>query len=136
MDELRVVRASELSAQTAQTTGMSRYAGVAEDTVGSKRIWMGYVTMAPGMKSDAHHHGDYESAIYVIRGHARFRFGAQLEKSIDVGPGDFLYAPPKSLHQEINLSEDEPVEVVVARDSQQNVVINVDSPEARVQEKP
>lgn len=132
MDEVRVVRASELSTQTAQTAGMTRYAGVAGGTVGSRNLWMGYSTMAPGARSAAHHHGDLESGIYVIRGRAVFRFGERLEQSVEVGPGDFIYVPPGAIHQEINIGS-EAAEMIVCRSGQENVVVNVDLPEAVVE---
>ncbi len=125
MNELRVVRASELSERTAQTAGMLRRTAVDKETVGAQNLWVGYVTMAPGARSGAHHHGDCESAIYVIRGRARFRFGATLAESADAESGDFIYVPPRLIHEEINASETEGVEMIVVRDSQANTVVNV-----------
>ena len=58
------------------------------------------------------------------------RFGAKLEHTVDAGPGDFIYVPPEAVHQEINLDADAPVEMIVARDGQENVVVNVDVAEA------
>ena len=130
MSGLRVIRAGELQPHTAQTAGMTRYPGVAAGTVGAKNLWVGYVTMEPGTRSGAHHHGDSESAIYIIRGQARFRFGSSLEEAIEAGPGDFVYVPPLLLHQEVNASDSEEIEMIVARDSQENVVVNVDLSEA------
>ena len=75
MSELRVVRPEERDKSTAQTPGMHREAGVSAGTVGAEGIWVGHVTMAPGARSGAHHHGEAESAIYMIKGHARFRYG-------------------------------------------------------------
>ena len=124
--ELRVVRPGERDKGTAQTPGMQREAGVSGSTVGAEKLWVGHVTMAPGMKSGAHHHGPVESAIYVISGRARMRFGAKLERSVDAGPGDFIYVPPEAVHQEINLDPEAPVEMIVARDGQENVVVNVE----------
>lgn len=132
-DEVRtgdmiVVRASEMK-DTSQTPGMMRRAGVADDTVGSQALWLGRVTMEPQTYSGAHHHGGSESAIYILSGRARFRFGPNLEKSIDAGPGDFIYVPPYILHQEVNPLESETVEMVVARADNTNVVVNVDVPD-------
>jgi uncharacterized RmlC-like cupin family protein len=124
--ELRVVRPHERDKSTAQTPGMQREAGVAASTVGAEKIWVGHVTMAPGMTSGAHHHGPVESSIYVISGRARFRFGEKLEQQVDVGPGDFVYVPPQAIHQEINVDDAAPVEMIVARDGQENVVVNVE----------
>ena len=127
-NELRVVRPHERDRGTAQTPGMQREAGVAGSTVGAQKLWLGHVTMAPGMKSGAHHHGPLESAIYVISGRARFRYGARLEQTFEAGPGDFVFVPPEAVHQEINLDVNAPLEVIVARDGQENVVVNVDVP--------
>ena len=126
MKQLRVVRPHERDRSTAQTPGMQREAGVAASTVGAEKLWVGHVTMAPGMTSGAHHHGPVESSIYVISGRARFRFGEKLEQQVDVGPGDFVYVPPQAVHQEINVDDTAPVEMIVARDGQENVVVNVE----------
>ena len=126
MAGLRVVRAGELSPQTSQTPGMRRLAAIAADTVGSRNLWVGRVTLDPGARSGAHHHGDCESVVCLTAGRITFRFGGRLEESIEAGPGDFIYVPPHLVHQEINLSESEPVDSIVVRDSQENVVVNVD----------
>ena len=115
---------------TAQTPGMHREAGVAASTVGAENIWVGHVTMAPGAKSGVHHHGHVESSIYIINGRARFRFGDKLQETVEVGPGDFIYVPPQIVHQELNADENAPVEMIVARDGQANVVVNVAVPGA------
>ena len=129
MPELRVVRPHERDAGTAQTPGMRREAGVAASTVGAEKIWLGHVTMEPGMKSGAHHHGPVESAIYIISGRARFRFGERLEHTAEAGPGDFVFVPPEAVHQEINPDPDTPIEMIVARNGQENIVVNVELPE-------
>ena len=129
MPELRVVRPHERDAGTAQTPGMRREAGVAASTVGAEKIWLGHVTMEPGMKSGAHHHGPVESAIYIVSGHARFRFGDKLQESVEVGPGDFIFVPPEVVHQEMHAGGDEPVVAIVARNGQENIVVNVELPE-------
>lgn len=126
MKTLRVVRPHERDASTAQTPGMHREAGVAATTVGAEKIWVGHVTMAPGMKSGVHHHGPLESSIYIISGRARFRFGEGLEQEVEVAAGDFVYVPPEAIHQELNADDGAPVEMIVARDGQENIVVNVE----------
>lgn len=128
---VRLVRPHERDIGTTQTPGMRRETGVAGSTVGAERIWAGYVTMDPGAASGAHHHGDCESAIFVVSGRVRIRFGRDLEESVDAECGDFIFVPPQVIHQEINLDRDKRVEEIVVRDSQANVVVNVDIPEAR-----
>jgi uncharacterized RmlC-like cupin family protein len=123
---LRVVRPSDRDRSTAQTPGMQREAGVAATTVGAEKLWVGHVTMAPGAKSGAHHHGPVESAIYIISGRARFRFGERLEQIAEAGPGDFIFVPPEAIHQEINADANASIEMIVSRNGQENIVVNVD----------
>ena len=70
-----VIRAKDATSVTGQTSGMERFAGVAGSTTGAEHIWMGRVVGPPGMNSGPHHHGDAESAIYVVSGHARLFYG-------------------------------------------------------------
>ena len=130
MSDVRIIRPHERDAATAQTPGMRRVAGVSAGTCGSSGVWMGEVTTDAGFRSGAHHHGDVESAIYVMSGHLRFRWGARLEHDAEASAGDFIFVPARLVHQEINLSTEEPVVFLVARGSQENVVVNVDLPEA------
>ena len=111
---------------------MTRVAGIAASTVGSMTIWMGEVRTEAGFRSGAHHHGDVESAIYVLSGTYRFRWGAQLEYSAEGSAGDFIFVPPNVVHQEINTSDTDVLVFVLARGSQENVVVNVDVPEAKL----
>ncbi len=128
MPGIRVVRPEERDKGTAQTSGMLREAGVSQATTGAQSIWSGYVSTPPGMKSGVHHHGDCESAIYIISGRVRFSWGEQLQHSAEVGPGDFLYVPPMEVHMEENLSDREPVELLVSRGCTEMLVINVPDP--------
>ena len=128
MSGIRVVRPSERDLGTAQTTGMAREAGVSEETTGARTIWSGYVKGPPGMSSGVHHHGDCETAIYVISGSARFHFGPKLERSVEVGAGDFLFVPPNEIHLEENLSDTEPIELIVSRGCTGILTVNVPDP--------
>jgi uncharacterized RmlC-like cupin family protein len=132
MSEIRVVKPYERDAGTAQTPGMVRQAGVSATTCGSSGIWMGEFANEPGARSGAHHHGDVESAIYVLAGTIRMRWGERLEHSVDAAAGDFIFVPARLVHQEINLSPTERVVGILARGGQENVVVNVDLPEAEL----
>jgi uncharacterized RmlC-like cupin family protein len=79
----------------------------------------------PDAKTGAHHHGELETVLYIVRGRARFRWGAQLEYMAEAGPGDFIFVPPFVPHQEMNASPDMPVEAVVVRSGQEPVVVNL-----------
>jgi len=129
-DEVRIVRPAERDASTAQTPGMNRAEGIGACTTDAQHIWLGHVTVDKGVHSGPHHHGDVESGIYIISGRARFRYGDRLEHVVEAQAGDFIFVPPHLVHQEINASPDFAVEMIVARSSQENVVVNVDVPEA------
>ncbi|MEK7214491.1 MAG: cupin domain-containing protein, partial [Chloroflexota bacterium] len=91
-------------------------------------LWMGFVSTPAALASGAHHHGEAESGIYILRGAIRFYFGERLEKSVVAEAGDFLYVPPSTVHVEENLSKIEPVEFIVARNGTQMMVVNVPDP--------
>ncbi len=120
---VRVIRPEDRDRGTAQTSGMERETAIDGKMVGARNLWVGFVRMGPGAQSGAHHHGPSETGIYVVRGSARVRFGSRLEHSVEAKAGDFLFVPPQTVHQEINLSSTEPVDVVVVRDSQENIVV-------------
>jgi uncharacterized RmlC-like cupin family protein len=123
-----IVRPSDRDCNTAQTTGMVREAGVSPETAGSSTIWSGFVSTPPGISSGVHHHGDCETAIYVVRGQVRFYWGDKLQFQEDVQTGDFLYVPPNEIHLEQNLSNTEPVEFIVSRGCSGILVVNVPDP--------
>jgi uncharacterized RmlC-like cupin family protein len=129
MSEVRVVHPHERDAGTAQTPGMSRAEGCGGSTVGAAGLWVGHVTMEQGVRSGPHHHGPLESAIYVISGRARLRYGEHLEHVVEAQAGDFIFVPPELVHQEINASDAEPVVMIVSRSGGENVVVNVELPE-------
>ncbi len=125
-DGVRVIPPSALDSNTAQTPGMNRAAAVTYDRVGAQRLWVGTVSIHPGALTGAHHHGELESVIYVVRGRARMRWGPHLEFTDEAGPGGFIYVPPFVPHQEINALDDEPLECVLARSGQEPIVVNLD----------
>jgi uncharacterized RmlC-like cupin family protein len=125
MSEVRVIRPPERNAGTAQTPGMSRAEGCGASTVGAEGLWVGHVSMEKGVRSGPHHHGPLESAIYVISGRARLRYGERLEHVVEAEAGDFIFVPPGLIHQEINASSEEAVEMIVSRSGKENVVVNV-----------
>ena len=122
------MRAGELDTNTPQTPGMTRAEAISHARVGASKLWAGTVVVEPNAKTGAHHHGELESVLYVIRGRARFRWGDRLEFVDEAGPGDFIYVPPYVPHQELNASPDCPVEVVVVRSGQEPIVVNLDIP--------
>jgi len=99
---IRIVRSGELDTNTAQTPGMTRAAAITHASAGAKKLWAGTVVVQPNVKTGAHHHGELETVLYIVKGRARFRWGNHLEFVDEAGPGDFIYVPPFVPHQEIN----------------------------------
>jgi uncharacterized RmlC-like cupin family protein len=123
---VKVIPGGSLDTNTAQTPGMNRAAAINHARAGAEKIWAGTVVIHPNAKTGAHHHGDLESVIYVVKGKARMRWGDNLEFTAEAGPGDFIFVPPYVPHQEINASRDEPLECVLVRSGQDPVVVNLD----------
>jgi uncharacterized RmlC-like cupin family protein len=123
---VKVIPGDKLDPNTAQTPGMSRATAINHARAGAEKIWAGTVVIHPNAKTGAHHHGDLESVIFVVKGRARMRWGEKLEFTAEAGPGDFIYVPPYVPHQEINASRDEPLECVLVRSGQEPIVVNLD----------
>ena len=124
---LRHVRGGDLSGDTRQTAGMTRLEAISGTTVGSERLWMGRTHVAAGVSSGDHHHGDTETAIYVVSGRPVFVFAdGDDEVRIETDPGDYVFVPPYVAHREENPGPEEAV-VVIARSSQEGVVVNLPS---------
>ena len=124
-----------LSGDTAQTPGMRRYEGISGRMTGSRKIWMGTTYFDPGMSSGDHHHGEAETGIYVVSGHPVFVFlEGDEERRVQTAPGDYIYVPPWVPHREENPSPDEEAVVVVARSTQEGIVVNLPSLRANVPE--
>jgi uncharacterized RmlC-like cupin family protein len=124
---LRHIKGAELSGDTRQTTGMTRLEAVSGKTVGSSKVWMGQTHVAPSTSSGDHHHGETETAIYVVAGHPVFVFAEGDEETrLETEPGDYIFVPPYVPHREENPGTDEAV-VVIARSSQEGVVVNLPS---------
>jgi uncharacterized RmlC-like cupin family protein len=184
---LHQVTPADMTTETAQTPGMIRLAAISGAAVGSRQLWMGQTHVAPGTVSAAHHHGESETAIYVVSGTPSFVFlgeepdeapqqpgeapqenmgrsdgagltshagqadradrGAQTdpaeragqadgagngrhiggtrERRINARPGDFIYVPPYLPHREENPDPAQAAVVVIARSTQEAIVINL-----------
>jgi len=127
MSEVRVIRSGELSADTSQSGGMQRRAALSGDLVGSHILWMGETRVAPSTASQPHHHGRSETGIYVVSGTPVFSFrdGHGELVRLRTDPGDYVYVPPHVPHIEENPSRDEVAVVVIARTTQEAIVVNL-----------
>ncbi|MFE7033716.1 cupin domain-containing protein [Streptomyces sp. NPDC057621] len=133
---LHHIRADSLDGDTAQSGGMRRFAAVSGKTVGSEKLWMGQTHVAPSTASSDHHHGESETAIYVVSGHPEFVFiddsgqdgsegGEPKEVRLRTSPGDYIFVPPFVPHREENPDPTDEAVVVIARSTQEAIVVNL-----------
>ena len=121
------IRGSDLTGDTRQTSGMRRLEAISGKTTGSAKVWMGQTHVTPATSSGDHHHGEAETAIYVLSGHPVFVFAdGDREVRLETEPGDYIFVPPYVPHREENPGEQEAV-VIIARSSQEAIVVNLDS---------
>jgi uncharacterized RmlC-like cupin family protein len=124
---LHLITSEQVSAGTAQTSGMQRYAAISGALVGAQAIWMGQTHVAPNTNSGPHHHGHSETGIYVVSGRPVFIYhDGEQEVRLQTKPGDYVYVPPFVPHIESNPSPDEVAVVVLARSTQEAIVENLD----------
>ncbi len=121
-----------LVGDTAQTAGMRRLEAISGKTVGASNLWMGETHVPASTASANHHHGESETAIFVVSGHPTFVFvdvdgGEPVETRIEAKPGDYIFVPPYVPHREENGDPDSEAVVVIARTTQEAIVVNLDS---------
>lgn len=92
-------------------------AEISQVTAEAHNIYMGRFRVPAGARSRPHYHEGCESALYMLSGSIRIRWGDRLEQELEVTPGDMLYVPPRVTHIVENVSDSEPADYVVARDS-------------------
>ena len=125
---LRLIRSGELSGATPQTSGMARAAAISGDLVGARSLWMGRTVLEPAVSSGDHHHGESETGIFVVSGTPVFVYrdpaSGRLVR-LETKPGDYVWVPPHVPHREENPSPDTEAVVVIARSTQEAIVVNV-----------
>ena len=112
---MRVVRASDTDRSVPR--GVVGGSEISQATAGASNIYMGVFRVPPGAESRPHYHAACESAVYILAGSLEVRWGDRLGEMVTIGAGDLVYVPPRETHVLRNLSDTEPAEYVVARDS-------------------
>jgi uncharacterized RmlC-like cupin family protein len=127
---LHGIAPSALIGDTGQTSGMRRLEAISGKSVGARNLWMGQTHVPGATASGNHHHGASETAIYVVSGTPVFVFvdleGEEpVETRIQTAPGDYVFVPPYVPHREENPDPDVEAVVVIARTTQEAVVVNL-----------
>jgi uncharacterized RmlC-like cupin family protein len=92
-------------------------AEISQATAGAHNIYMARFRVPAGAQSRPHYHEGCESAVYMLSGGLRVRWGDRLQEQLELEPGDMVYVPPRETHVLENVSDSEPADYVVARDS-------------------
>lgn len=124
MATIKLIKAADRHVSEADaTSGMVR-----EQAVADEAVWVGLVRTAPQRPSGWHHHGDYDTFIYVLSGKVGFEFGPNGSETVEASPGDFVHVPKGVVHREVNPVAEEG-SIVLFRTGSGPPVINVDGPE-------
>ena len=83
--------------------------------------------VAPGTRSADHHHGESETAIFVVAGHPAFVYLERRrgDPHRDRARVTTCTCPPFTPHREENPAADEEAVVVIARSTQEAIVVNL-----------
>jgi len=105
MTELTHARVVAGGAAYQATQGPDYVPGISAETVGSRVVWLGQVTIGPGGRTRAHVHARHESAFYMLSGDTvELWSGPDLGRREVVSPGDYLFIPVNVLHVAVNRS--------------------------------
>jgi uncharacterized RmlC-like cupin family protein len=122
-DTVRLIR-PEQRVEGDPTPGMVREQAIAVDG-----MWAGLVRTAEHAASGWHHHGDHDTAVFVVDGAVRMEFGPGGREAFDARAGDFVHVPRRVVHRESNPTGGE-CHVVVVRAGSGPPTVNVDAPDA------
>ena len=114
MSNVRVIRTPETAKN--DPNGLEYRAGVVAETVGCERLALQLVRIQPGVRSQAHSHGEHESAAYVLEGEVVTWFGEGLIKHVTARAGDFVFIPPNVPHVAANYGDADAVALMARSD--------------------
>jgi uncharacterized RmlC-like cupin family protein len=106
--------------------GFDYFEGISAESAGARGLCMHRLEIPPGGAARPHLHEDHETAIYMVSGVARMRFGDGLAEELEVRAGQFLYIPAGMPHLPYNPSDTEPATALLARtdpNEQESVVL-------------
>jgi uncharacterized RmlC-like cupin family protein len=121
-DPIQVVTPAEWT-EGPPTPGMDR-----QQAFASSGLWAGFVRTDAGMVSGWHHHGDYESVIYVVEGVLRMESGPGGREVVEAHLGDFIRVPKGVVHREGNPTA-QPADIIVFRAGSGESNFNVAGPD-------
>ena len=113
-DHVRLIKPPD--PRKSQETGFDYRAGVVAETVASERLALQLVRIQPGIRSQAHSHGEHESAAYVLEGEVVTWYGDGLLKHVTARAGDFVFIPAGVPHVAANYGDVDAVALMARSD--------------------
>ena len=113
MSDVRVIRPPDAKKGS---TGFEYMAGVVAETVACEKLALQLVRIQPGVRSQAHSHGEHESAAYVLEGEVVTWYGEGLLHHATARPGDFVFIPAGVPHVAANYGEVDAVALMARSD--------------------
>jgi uncharacterized RmlC-like cupin family protein len=95
---------------------LENFVGISEKTAGATGLCMHKVVIPPGGAALPHIHDGYETAIYIIQGRVKTRYGEGLADSVVNEAGDFMFIPADIPHQPINIGDEEAIAIITRND--------------------
>jgi len=120
--DVQIVRPDRRRPPDHVTPGMHR-----EEAFAGSGVWVGTVRTEPGVVTGWHHHGTYDTYIYVTSGEFRLECGPGGTRAEQGGPGTFIFIPAGEIHREASASDDG-VEALLFRVGEGEVVFNTEGP--------
>jgi uncharacterized RmlC-like cupin family protein len=102
---------------------------VREQAIAIPGLWAGLARTQPGVRSGWHHHGEYETSIYIVSGELQMESGPGGRDVVNAVAGDFLHVPSGAVHRESNPAATES-QIIVVRAGQGPPTVNVEGPAA------
>jgi len=122
MDSVEVVPAEELK-EAPGTPGVTREVAFETDTNMVVRA-----RVAGGTATEWHHHCDRHVYAYLLKGTAVIESGPGGRERQELEAGDFGYIPPRTVHRDINPTDEEQI-VIINFVGSGPLVENVSGPE-------
>ncbi len=111
-----------------QMAGLSAVAVLPCETAPTRRLAVNILRTEPLAETMAHHHGELDTTLYVVRGTMAFHCGAGLRAGVSVRAGEFCFIEPHAVHAEHNPDAGEYSLGITARDTPGAFLFPCDAP--------
>ena len=122
---LAVVRPEQ---ETLSRQRLPYFVGISGASAGSSRISMNLVVIPPHSAAEPHRHRGFETAVYMMKGSVEVFYGPELESTLTLQEGDFLFLPADVPHQPVNHAGEPALCIVARNDANEQESVELFSP--------